>query len=103
MNAVAGVPDKDDPQDVPTTAEMDGTTLNIKLGCDATGKLLQFRRCKKRNGIRYGSESGYHGTGSAWLRHLRFNLLAAKMNLSANTPVAIVGTSMLSGSVKKAR
>lgn len=98
VNAVAGVPDKDDPQDVPTTAEMDGTTLNITLGCDATGKLTANSAAVK-NAMESVTavKVVINGTGSGMVTPFTLQLAGGEDEpFPLNTPVAIVGTTMLS-------
>lgn len=98
VNAVAGVPDKDDPQDVPTSAEMEGVALNITLGCDATGKLTANSAAVK-NAMEIITTVNVivTGTGSGMVTPFTLQLAGGEDEpFPLNTPVAIVGTTMLS-------
>lgn len=98
VNAVAGVPNKDDPQDVPTSAEMEGVALNITLGCDATGKLTANSAAVK-NAMETITTVNVivTGTGSGMVTPFTLQLAGGEDEpFPLNTPVAIAGTTMLS-------
>lgn len=109
--AVAGVPDAENPAAVETTAVWDATalTLTITLGCDESGKLTATpaELVTAVNAVADVKVTA-KGTGSGIVTPFSLQLSGGEDEpFPLNTPVAIVGTTMLSrlgekGSLKPA-
>ncbi|ELX8411680.1 MULTISPECIES: phage tail sheath C-terminal domain-containing protein [Enterobacter] len=109
--AVAGVPDAENPAAVETTAVWDATalTLTITLGCDESGKLTATPAevVTAVNAVADVKVTA-KGTGSGIVTPFSLQLSGGEDEpFPLNTPVAIVGTTMLSrlgekGSLKPA-
>ncbi|HCM9622720.1 MULTISPECIES: phage tail sheath family protein [Enterobacter] len=109
--AVAGVPDAENPAAVETTAVWDSTalTLTITLGCDESGKLTATPAevVTAVNAVADVKVTA-KGTGSGIVTPFSLQLSGGEDEpFPLNTPVAIVGTTMLSrlgekGSLKPA-
>ncbi|HCM9647859.1 phage tail sheath C-terminal domain-containing protein [Enterobacter bugandensis] len=109
--AVAGVPDAENPAAVETTAVWDATalTLTITLGCDESGKLTATpAEVVTAVSAVADVKVTVKGTGSGIVTPFSLQLSGGEDEpFPLNTPVAIVGTTMLSrlgekGSLKPA-
>ena len=109
--AVAGVPDAENPAEVATTAVWDATALRltITLGCDESGKLTATpAEVVTAVGAVADVKVTAKGTGSGIVTPFSLQLSGGEDEpFPLNTPVAIVGTTMLSrlgeqGSLKQA-
>lgn len=100
VEAVAGVPDAENPAAVETTAVWDATalTLTITLGCDDTGKLTATPAdvAVAVNAVA-DVKMTVKGSGSGIVIPFSLQLSGGEDEpFPLNTPVAIVGTTMLS-------
>ena len=111
VDAVAGVPDAENPAEVATTAVWDATALRliITLGCDESGKLTATpAEVVTAVGAVADVKVTAKGTGSGIVTPFSLQLSGGEDEpFPLNTPVAIVGTTMLSrlgeqGSLKQA-
>ncbi|QIR27789.1 phage tail sheath C-terminal domain-containing protein [Kluyvera genomosp. 3] len=100
VNAVAGIPEKESPSMVDTTAVWDAATLtlNITLGCDEAGKLTATPAdVVNIVGALADAKVTAAGTGSGIVTPFSQQLAGGEDDpFPLNTPVAIVGTTMLS-------
>ena len=100
VNATAGVPDAENPAEVETTAVWDAaaTTLTITLGCDESGKLTAtpadvVDAVAAVADVKVTAK----GSGSGTVTPFSLQLSGGEDEpFPLNTPVAIVGTTMLS-------
>jgi phage tail sheath protein FI len=100
VNATAGVPDAENPAEVETAAVWDAaaTTLSITLGCDESGK-LKATPADVVTAIDAVADTKVTalGTGSGIVSPFSLQLAGGEDEpFPLNTPVAIVGTTMLS-------
>lgn len=100
VNATAGVPDPENPAEVETAAVWDAaaTTLTITLGCDESGKLKSTPAdVVTAIGAVADAKVTALGTGSGIVSPFSLQLAGGEDEpFPLNTPVAIVGTTMLS-------
>ncbi|MHA0994563.1 phage tail sheath C-terminal domain-containing protein [Enterobacter ludwigii] len=100
VEAVAGIPDAENPAEVETSAVWDATgpKLTITLGCDETGKLTATPS-DVAGAVNAVEKAGVKasGTGAGILAPFRHQLSGGEDEpFPLNSPVAIVGTTMLS-------
>ena len=100
VEAVAGIPNEENPAAIETSAawNAEALTLTITLGCDETGKLTATPSAVAAAvGAVDDVEVTATGSGSGVVIPFRLQLAGGEDEpVPLNTPVAIVGTSMLS-------